>query len=163
MPGLLVSFAARFDSAKALVRKCSEASSSRSGANTAADSGTDSVGQVEASESKQHYHLGRIFKALFHGYFGPLMIAYGIGLIAAYLAVWGMQMGQPALLYLVPATLGTMFFLGWRRRELSDLWRGPKLLIKANRMVVIAGRIPQARARAERAANNELADTSSVV
>jgi signal peptide peptidase-like protein 2B len=30
--------------------------------------------------------------------------------------------GQPALLYIVPFTLGTVVLLGWWRKELKDLW-----------------------------------------
>merc|ERR1719215_196361 len=36
-----------------------------------------------------------------------------------------MRMGQPALLYLVPCTLGTTCFLGWYRSEFIRLWQGP--------------------------------------
>jgi len=152
LPGLLISFAARYDSAIALVRKCTQASSTSSGENNAADVEIDSVGQVNdesgdgSSSKRYHYHLRRVQKALFSGYFGPLMIAYGVGLMIAYLVVWSTNSGQPALLYLVPTCLGTMLFLGWRRRELSDLWRGPKVMKKANRMVALAGRIPEPRA-----------------
>ena len=39
-----------------------------------------------------------------------------------------MNMGQPALLYLVPCCLGTMAYLGWRRGELRDLWDGPRAI-----------------------------------
>lgn len=165
LPGLLISFAARYDAARALVRKCSRTSSIRSGEN-AADSEMGAAGEVDSSTSgasRNHYHLGRMKGSLFHGYFGPLMIAYGIGLLVAYIAVWATKRGQPALLYLVPACLGTTFFLGWRRRELSDLWTGPKAMRKANRMVAVAGRIPEARAVAAREANNNVAETSSVV
>jgi len=35
-----------------------------------------------------------------------------------------LQMGQPALLYLVPCTLIPAVFLGWRRKELKNLWTG---------------------------------------
>ena len=134
LPGLLISLAARYDAAKALVRKCSQAGSIRSG---------------ESEETtRSHYHLGRVYKALFQGYYGPLMIAYAIGLVVAYMVVWATKKGHPALLYLVPACLGTVFFLGWRRRELSELWSGPKAMMKANRMVTVAGRIPSARAPA---------------
>lgn len=167
LPGLLISFAARYDAARALVTKCNQTSSIRSGEN-AADAGTeDAVGAtgepISGGKSRYHYHLGRIIKALFHGYFGPLMIAYGVGLMVAYIAVWTMNRAQPALLYLVPACLGTMFFLGWKRRELSELWSGPKVMKKANRMVSVAGKIPEGRAPAARDASDSLADTTTMV
>jgi signal peptide peptidase-like protein 2B len=143
LPGLLISFAARFDAAKALVRKCSQASSIRKGEINEADDAADSVGLVGANDMKQHYHFGRIFKSLFRGYFGPLMIAYGVGLTMAYIASWATSRGQPALLFLIPACLGTTLYLGWKKRELSDLWRGPKIIMRANSMVTVASKIPQ--------------------
>lgn len=133
LPGLLVSFAARYDAATALVRKCAQASARSSGG-----------GDTDHDITSGNYSLGRLSKALFQGYFGPLTIAYGVGLMLAYVVVWTTQTGQPALLYIVPATLGTIFFLGFRRRELSDLWSGPKVMKKANRMVAVASNIPEA-------------------
>jgi len=35
-----------------------------------------------------------------------------------------MEMGQPALLYLVPCTLLPTVYLGWRRGDLAVMWRG---------------------------------------
>mmetsp|Transcript_31204 Transcript_31204/g.57715 ORF Transcript_31204/g.57715 Transcript_31204/m.57715 type:complete len:845 (-) Transcript_31204:161-2695(-) len=171
LPGLLISFAARYDSAIALVRKCSQTSSIRSGGNVADSDETDLGGgggeatneSSGSSSRRYHYHLGRVIKALFHGYFGPLMIAYAIGLMIAYIVVWTTKRGQPALLYLVPACLGTILFLGWRRRELSDLWSGPKVMQKANRMVGVASKIPEGRSATAREANNSLAETSTMV
>jgi signal peptide peptidase-like 2B len=68
-------------------------------------------------------------------YFVPLIIAYAVGLIMANMAVYLMQMGQPALLYLVPCTLGTMTYLGWKRQELRSLWDGPKVIATADEIV----------------------------
>lgn len=135
LPGLLVSFAARYDAATALVRKCSQASASSIGGGDTND---------EFSGDGSSTRRRRISKAIFHGYFGPLTIAYGIGLMIAYLVVWTTKSGQPALLYLVPLTLGTVLALGWQRRELSELWSGPRVMNKANKMVAMAGRIPEA-------------------
>jgi len=161
LPGLLISFAARYDSATSLVRKCSQTSSAQSGENA-----VDSVGQVnnDSSGGSYHYHLGWVQKVFFRGYFGPLVIAYGIALMVAYVIVWTTKRGQPALLYLVPACLGTMLFLGWRRRELSELWSGPKVMKKANKMVAVAGRIPEARPGAPvGGANASLPESATVV
>jgi len=46
-----------------------------------------------------------------------------------------MHMGQPALLYLVPCCLGTMAYMGWRRKELQQLWDGPRVLRAADDVV----------------------------
>merc|ERR1719253_876086 len=138
LPGLLVSFAARYDAAKALVRKCSRASSNDTG------DAEPEYSSGESSTWRYRYLLGRVTKAVFQSYFGPLSIAYGVGLMIAYVVVWTTKSSQTALLYLVPVSLGTVFFLGWRRRELSELWSGPKIIKKANRMVAMAQNIPEA-------------------
>jgi len=154
LPGLLISFAARYDAARDLVKKCTQTSTIRSGENDLDIAPED----VESSSSRYHYHFGRVQKALFYGYFGPLMIAYGIGLMVAYIVVWSTKTGQPALLYLVPACLGTVLFLGWRRRELSELWSGPVAMKKANKMVNVAKKIPAARP-----ASSNVAESATMV
>jgi len=62
------------------------------------------------------------------GYFVYLAPGYALGLLLANLAVVLMRQGQPALLYLVPCTLGVMLWLARGRKELDDLWRGPEAL-----------------------------------
>ncbi|XP_057794251.1 signal peptide peptidase-like 5 isoform X2 [Salvia miltiorrhiza] len=58
-----------------------------------------------------------------NGYFLWLIIGYGSGLFFTYLGLYLMAgHGQPALLYLVPCTLGTCVVLGLKRGELSLLW-----------------------------------------
>eukprot|EP00892_Ulva_mutabilis_P010390 jgi/Ulvmu1/7723/UM039_0029.1 len=55
------------------------------------------------------------------------MLAYiaGLGLTDAALAThFGGSQGQPALLYLVPCTLGTAWMLAWLRGDSRVLWRG---------------------------------------
>ncbi|XP_050143025.1 signal peptide peptidase-like 5 isoform X1 [Malus sylvestris] len=62
-------------------------------------------------------------KSAFNGYFPWLLIGYGIGLGLTYLGLYLMNgNGQPALLYLVPCTLGVTVILGLIRRELKQLW-----------------------------------------
>ncbi|KAK6914399.1 Peptidase A22B, signal peptide peptidase [Dillenia turbinata] len=62
-------------------------------------------------------------KGMSDGYFLWLIIGYGFGLFVTYLGLYMMDgHGQPALLYLVPCTLGVVFTLGWRRGEVKDLW-----------------------------------------
>ncbi|KAG4922435.1 hypothetical protein JHK85_052106 [Glycine max] len=69
-------------------------------------------------------------KNLRDGYFLWAMTAYGLGLLITYVALNLMDgHGQPALLYIVPFTLGTFLSLGKKRGELKVLWtRGePKI------------------------------------
>ncbi|KAK9932746.1 hypothetical protein M0R45_019970 [Rubus argutus] len=62
-------------------------------------------------------------KCLINGYFLWLVIGYGMGLCFTYLGLYLMNgNGQPALLYLVPCTLGVTVILGLIRGELKQLW-----------------------------------------
>ncbi|XP_057496093.1 signal peptide peptidase-like 4 [Actinidia eriantha] len=62
-------------------------------------------------------------KNLRAGYFLWAMIAYGLGLLITYVALNLMDgHGQPALLYIVPFTLGTFLTLGRQRGDLKNLW-----------------------------------------
>ncbi|OAY56509.2 signal peptide peptidase-like 2 [Manihot esculenta] len=62
-------------------------------------------------------------KSLRAGYFLWAMIAYGLGLLITYVALNLMDgHGQPALLYIVPFTLGTFLTLGKKRGDLNNLW-----------------------------------------
>jgi signal peptide peptidase-like protein 2B len=162
LPGLLISFAARLDAAKKLVRKCASISSVRVEEEEAPGETNDSD-DGGGVVSRCRYRLGRARKALFSGYYKPLVIAYAIGLLVTYFSVLMTKTSQPAMLYVVPACLGTLFFLGWRRRELSELWMGPKVMNKADKMVRVARKIPDARAAAAREARDSLAETSSVI
>lgn len=58
------------------------------------------------------------------GYFAAALLGYFAGLCATVAALVLMRKGQPALLYLVPGTLGTSLALAWWRRELPSLWEG---------------------------------------
>ncbi|PNH00622.1 Minor histocompatibility antigen H13, partial [Tetrabaena socialis] len=55
-------------------------------------------------------------------YFTPVMLAYVAGLMAAFVANDVTGLGQPALLYIVPATLGAVLLTGLRRGEVGRLW-----------------------------------------
>jgi len=116
LPGLLISFAARFDAAKSLLGVMGGGS-----------------GSLAMHCPEQNYFFGCRFCS--GGYYGPLVVAYAIGLLMANAAVYLMQMGQPALLYLVPCCLGTMAYIGWRRHELHELWSGPRALRAADAIV----------------------------
>ncbi|KAF5464283.1 hypothetical protein F2P56_014370, partial [Juglans regia] len=62
-------------------------------------------------------------KNLRAGYFLWAMTAYGLGLLITYVALNLMDgHGQPALLYIVPFTLGTFLTLGKKRGDLKILW-----------------------------------------
>ncbi|XP_054805927.1 signal peptide peptidase-like 3 [Prosopis cineraria] len=57
------------------------------------------------------------------GYFPWLILGYGVGLCLTYLGLYLMDgHGQPALLYLVPCTLGTTVVLACIRGDLKTLW-----------------------------------------
>jgi len=109
LPGLLLSFAARLDEAKKFV-------------------GLRVGGRGTLRSNAQQCMPDARSPFCVKGYFIPTVIAYAIGLLMANVAVYVMEMGQPALLYLVPLTVGTIAFLGFRQGELKDLWEGPRVL-----------------------------------
>ncbi|XP_017404790.1 signal peptide peptidase-like 2C [Cebus imitator] len=57
-------------------------------------------------------------------YFAACTVAYAVGLLLTFMAMVLMQMGQPALLYLVSSTLLTSLAVAACRRELSLFWTG---------------------------------------
>ena len=63
------------------------------------------------------------------GLFCLLIWGYTIGLLLANIGVVATGSGQPALMYLMPCTLGVLVIVGWRRGILSKLWYGPPELI----------------------------------
>lgn len=113
VPGLLISFAARFDAAKSLLGVMG--------------GGNGSLGSYACPERR---FCGSLCCS--GGYFGPVVVAYGVGLLMANAAVYLMEMGQPALLYLVPCCLGMFLVIGWRRNELTELWEGPRAIRAAD-------------------------------
>jgi minor histocompatibility antigen H13 len=56
-------------------------------------------------------------------YFVPVMVAYVLGLGVAFGANNVTGRGQPALLYLCPATLGAVAAVAAARGELGRVWR----------------------------------------
>jgi len=75
---------------------------------------------------RRHDLLSR--RSLRSGYFAPAVLGYFIGMCAAFAALFIMKIGQPALLYLVPCTLGPTLVLACTRRELGALWQGTPCL-----------------------------------
>ncbi|XP_067140878.1 signal peptide peptidase-like 2A isoform X1 [Centruroides vittatus] len=59
-------------------------------------------------------------------YFALSSVAYGSGLLVTFVALYLMNTPQPALLYLVPATLLPLLLAGWFRGDLRRLWWGIK-------------------------------------
>lgn len=64
-------------------------------------------------------------KENWNGYFIWMLVGYTVGFVCTYLSLYLMHgQGQPALLYLVPCTLGLIVIIGCIRREMKDLWFG---------------------------------------
>lgn len=87
---------------------------------------------VAAGKDERRGEKKRRFKS---SYFIPVLIWYGVGLAMSSIAVHVMKMGQPALLYLVPCTVGCVVFIGWRNGELGELWVGPRAFGVVDRML----------------------------
>ncbi|KAL5567981.1 hypothetical protein UlMin_024556 [Ulmus minor] len=60
-----------------------------------------------------------------HKYIWYALPGYAVGLVAALAAGVLTHSPQPALLYLVPSTLGPVVVISWIRKELVELWDGP--------------------------------------
>jgi signal peptide peptidase-like protein 2B len=101
LPGLLLSFACRFDFACVLGKK---SSSGRGGGGGG--------GGGSSNRWPAHWIL--------------VCMGYAVGLAMANAAVFLMNMGQPALLYLVPCTLGPLTLKAHREGTLHELWKGPR-------------------------------------
>lgn len=74
--------------------------------------------QVQAADPSSRSHIS---------YFFLSSVAYCVGLMLTWTALefsWFGDQGQPALLYLVPCTLGSTWAYAWWRGELTNLWRG---------------------------------------
>lgn len=59
---------------------------------------------------------------IWQSYFWPTVVGYAVGLLLTYIALWfeiGGSQGQPALLYLIPCTLGLTLLLAMSRKHLT--------------------------------------------
>ena len=59
-----------------------------------------------------------------NGYSIPSICGYAIGMLLTDINLIIMQKGQPALLFLVPCTLGTTLYLSYKRKHFKYLWNG---------------------------------------
>ncbi|KAK9672621.1 hypothetical protein RND81_12G112700 [Saponaria officinalis] len=59
-----------------------------------------------------------------HKYIWYAISGYAVGLVTALSAGILSRSPQPALLYLVPSTLGPIIVISWIRKELMELWEG---------------------------------------
>ncbi|KAG1708748.1 hypothetical protein DVH05_022373 [Phytophthora capsici] len=57
-------------------------------------------------------------------YFRLMAVGYAVGLALANLAVMVTEMGQPALMYLVPTTLGSLLIASKRNGDFRSMWIG---------------------------------------
>ncbi|CAG07194.1 unnamed protein product [Tetraodon nigroviridis] len=62
----------------------------------------------------------------------PCGAHYGVGLLVTFVALAVMQMGQPALLYLVPCTLLTSLAVALCRKELPQFWTGSGFVVNTS-------------------------------
>ena len=120
LPGLLLSFAIRLDLSKVFVGLHNDVASD--------DEEQQQQRRVGGGPSKSRAKMCG-------GYFPFLCVGYGVGLMMANAAVYLMEMGQPALLYLVPCTLGVMAYLGCRWGEWKELWAGPRVIEMADKLL----------------------------
>uniref|UniRef100_M4BSY6 PA domain-containing protein n=1 Tax=Hyaloperonospora arabidopsidis (strain Emoy2) TaxID=559515 RepID=M4BSY6_HYAAE len=130
LPGLLLVFGARYDYATRgqlfgrpvpLYGKMFDQRNGVSAATTGIDWDLD-VSGVELGSAKKHYLSRR-------GLFCILMWGYATGILLANAGVATTGSDHPALMYLVPCTLGLLAVVAWRRGILKKLWEGPPELV----------------------------------
>ncbi|XP_075726188.1 signal peptide peptidase-like 2B [Rhipicephalus microplus] len=85
-------------------------------------------------------------------YYTVTVIGYGVGLVVTFLALFLMKTAQPALLYLVPATLIPVVAIARCRGELNDIWYGFKPVTpppseEAEPPAVVQGKEPRTDSR----------------
>eukprot|EP01084_Bolivina_argentea_P277759 474340_1 len=68
-----------------------------------------------------------------YGYFIVGIIGYAIGMLFTDINLILMQSGQPALLFLVPCTLGTTIIISYKRGHLKQIWNGISIQNKINK------------------------------
>lgn len=117
VPGLICCFAARLDAAKHLI---AAAQAKRLGPGDTVERLTKNMCQRLCS-----------------GYFSIIIVSYAIGLALANIAVYLMEQGQPALMYLVPLTLCTLVVQSRMNGELKEMWQGPRRLQKSDEIIRI--------------------------
>ncbi|KXZ51676.1 PSL3 protein [Gonium pectorale] len=90
---------------------------------TPSSSGADGIALGAAEAPEQQPRLPVSEAVLYQRpYFSAVMVSYVVGLAAAFVANDVTGLGQPALLYIVPATLGSVIFTALQRGELGRIW-----------------------------------------
>jgi len=117
LPGLLLSFAARYD-ALVTTRTSNAAADINDGGG-----GGNWHGKLPPPRSSSVF--GSALGARWPRHWALLVGGYAVGLAMANVAVAVTGMGQPALLYLVPCTLGPLVWTGRRDGTLAAMWEGP--------------------------------------
>ncbi|XP_027728472.1 signal peptide peptidase-like 2C [Vombatus ursinus] len=82
-------------------------------------------------------------------YYMACTLAYAVGLLLTFLAMILMQMGQPALLYLVSCTLITSLAVAICRQELILFWTGQGFVKPPTHTIIQLPLSPSIRVRAE--------------
>ncbi|KAE8662135.1 Signal peptide peptidase-like 1 [Hibiscus syriacus] len=75
-------------------------------------------------KSRETVNLLDLHSSKGHTYIWYALPGYAVGLVTALAAGILTHSPQPALLYLVPSTLGPVIFISWLRMELLELWEG---------------------------------------
>jgi minor histocompatibility antigen H13 len=129
LPGLMIAIAHRFDLYLHYLRQPASATSSSS---SPPSSKTKPVYHPATGNWGERYwmsslkrsalpsHLGgSMFKKT---YFHASLVGYAIGMIATYTVLIVFKHGQPALMYLVPTVLFSLWFTAAVRGDLAEMW-----------------------------------------
>ena len=105
VPGLFIALLLRFDASKATYERMCRQRTRKSGG-----------GEAMLARSKAPDNFPQV-------YFNVTMVGYVLGMIATLVVMYHFHAAQPALLYLVPAVLGSAFLAAALKNEVEQLFQ----------------------------------------
>eukprot|EP01101_Sappina_pedata_P002177 TRINITY_DN12434_c0_g1_i1.p1 TRINITY_DN12434_c0_g1~~TRINITY_DN12434_c0_g1_i1.p1 ORF type:complete len:733 (-),score=211.11 TRINITY_DN12434_c0_g1_i1:97-2295(-) len=129
IPSLLTAFGLSFDYKNMLKQKRDERLAKKASNKHISDNNDDESDFANLTNQKNQKNQSScaiISLIKKYPYFISGCIGYALGLSLTEVSLYVTRMAQPALLYLVPTTLGCIYFVGWRKQQVQLLWSGYK-------------------------------------
>ena len=121
LPGLLCSFAARYDTTKHVMRSLNTRQ-------RAARRGMQDISPLVP-------HKNNVCRRLFSGYFYRLVTAYAAGMVVYLVAGHHFIYGRQVLMFVSPLLLLTLYAQAYKRGDLQSFWHGPRRIVVADQLV----------------------------
>lgn len=121
LPGLLCSFAARYDATKYVLR-------SLNARERAARRGIEDISRLAPERSN-------LLRRIFSGYFYKLVATYATGMAVYLIALHQFHHSRESLIFVAPLLLLALYNHGNKRGDLPSLWHGPRRISIADLLV----------------------------